>query len=82
MKDTVTKKGVIKPGLQLTPYVTKRVIVSSSKLAVQKAVAKAIKTAGYLIKAQDGWVVREEPNGELHRILKYKSSKHYPFALD
>jgi hypothetical protein len=77
MKSTAsTKNG------QASAYITKRVMVSSSRAAVRSAAARAIESVGYVIKADNGWVIREGKDGTKQKIAKYKTSKRYNFALD
>jgi hypothetical protein len=63
-------------------YITKRVIITSSRNAVRHAAARAIEKVGYVIKAKDGWVIREGKDGSVEKISKYKPAKSCRFALD
>lgn len=53
-----------------TAYVTKRVLLRASFKAVRLASTKAMRLAGHVVKVQDGWVVRENEDGTIERILK------------
>jgi len=37
-----------------------------------------MKTAGYVIKAENGWVVRENQNGSIQRIKEIKGASTLP----
>lgn len=52
-----------------TGFVTKRMLVQASKNAVRKASKRAMHVAGYVVKVKDGWVVRENKDGSIKRIL-------------
>ncbi|RAI91481.1 hypothetical protein [Algoriphagus yeomjeoni] len=64
-------------------YLTKRDIVRVSKAAITKASDQAMKTAGYVIKAENGWVVRENQDGSIQRIKEIKgASTLHKLVLD
>ena len=65
-----------------TAYITKRVVVNSSRAAIRKAAAIAIETVGYAIIAKDGWIVRENKDGTIVKLSKYKPAHALPLALD
>jgi hypothetical protein len=62
-------------------YVTKRVLKSAIDKAFRKASASTRKSIGYVIKAENGWVIREELDGRKTRLSKINKSNH-PLALD
>jgi hypothetical protein len=65
-----------------TAYLTKRVIVRATRKTFIKASEKAMKTLGYVVKAENGWVVRENIDGtkeKLHKIEKVKRSSKIVF---
>jgi hypothetical protein len=80
------KKNLQKSTSQLSSqkaYLTKRDIVRVSKAAITKASNQAMKTAGYVIKAENGWVVRENEDGSIDRIKEIKgASSHRKLVLD
>lgn len=51
-------------------YITKRILLRTSKKAIMHASKKAIRIAGYVVKVENGWVVREYKDGSIQRILK------------
>lgn len=63
-------------------YITKRLVVSSSRAAVRLAALRAMQTAGYVIKAHKGWIVRVEKDGTIYKISKYAPAKTHPVVLD
>lgn len=67
-----------------SPYLTKRATISASRLAIEKASARAMKVAGCLIKAKDGWIIRETPDGRQERIERIRNYKKHSakIALD
>lgn len=53
-----------------TAYITKRILWQSSLRAVMLASKKAMRIAGYVVKVQNEWVVREYKDGTIQKILK------------
>ena len=51
-------------------YITKRILLRTSHRAIDLASKKAMRIAGYIVKVQDGWVVREYKDGTIQKILK------------
>ena len=49
------------------PFTT-RLLERSAKRAGKRASINAMNIAGYVIKAEDGWIVREDINGTITRI--------------
>lgn len=54
-------------------YLTKRITVRKSKLGVKEAAKEAMETVGYVVKALDGWVVKEYHNGTIERIKQIET---------
>ncbi|GAA4419263.1 hypothetical protein GCM10023187_53400 [Nibrella viscosa] len=48
--------------------VTRRVLVRATSAAVRQASQKAMEVSGYIIQAQDGWVVRLDRDGQETRL--------------
>jgi len=61
-----------------TAYLTKRDVVRVATAAIKRASTQAMKTAGYVIKAENGWVVRENQNGSIQRIKEIKGASTLP----
>ena len=51
-----------------SPYLTKRILVSAAKRGVREAAAETMQIMGYLVIAQDGWVVKKYADGRIERI--------------
>lgn len=51
-------------------YITKRILLQTSYRAVKLASKKAMHIAGYIVKVQNEWVVRENKDGTIQRILR------------
>lgn len=65
-----------------TTYLTKRIIQRATRKTFINASEKAMKTLGYVIKAENGWVVRENIDGtkeKLHKIEKVKRTSKVVF---
>lgn len=58
-----------------TTYLTKQTLVKSATSAGLKASKRAMATAGYVIKAKDGWVVKEFTDGRVRKLKKLKQTK-------
>lgn len=54
-------------------YLTKRILVAKAQAAGRIAAKNAMETMGYVIVAEDGWVVRKGADGSIHRIKRIKS---------
>jgi hypothetical protein len=78
-----SKSSVIKSGRKKkSNYVTKRIMKSAMGFAIKKASAETKQSMGYTIKAEDGWVIREELNGSQTRISKIEKANESAVALD
>ena len=51
-------------------YITKRILLQTSYRAIKLASKKAMRIAGYIVKVQNEWVVREDKDGTIEKILK------------
>jgi hypothetical protein len=51
-----------------TVYLTRRVLVRAASPAFREAAKEAMRIKGYVIKAENGWVVREDSNGTITRL--------------
>lgn len=66
-----------------TAYVTKRVLVRAASPAVKIASRRAMEVAGYVVKAENGWVVRVDQDGTKSRISKIRNiTRPRQIALD
>lgn len=51
-----------------TAYLTTRILLREAKKAVKAASEDAMERMGYIVKAEDGWVVKEYKDGTIERI--------------
>jgi len=66
-----------------TAYLTKRDLIRVASAAIKKASIESMKIAGYVVKAEDGWIVRENADGSIIRLEKLKDySKFRELVLD
>jgi len=65
-----------------TPYLTKRLLISSAKSGVRKASEDTMHVMGYLIVVQDGWVVKKFPDGTIERIEPIAPAENINIKLD
>ncbi|MCH6201938.1 hypothetical protein MMU07_20335 [Aquiflexum sp. LQ15W] len=49
-------------------YVTTRLVEKRSKKAFKEGAKKAMKSNGYVIIAQDGWVVKKYADGKIEKL--------------
>ena len=49
-------------------YLTKRTVVTKAKTAGKKASADAMRTMGFVVTVQKGWVVKKFADGHTERI--------------
>jgi hypothetical protein len=65
------------------PYLTKRRLSSAARAGIRIAAARTMSVMGYNIIAQDGWVVKKYPNGNVSKIKQFaKQQKNVRFTLD
>lgn len=50
--------------------ISKRVLLSASRKAVIAASHRAMSKVGYVIKVEDGWIVKETAKGKVKRLKK------------
>jgi hypothetical protein len=63
-------------------YVTKRILKSAVGAAVRKASNHAMHSMGYVVKAENGWVIREDSNGKKSRLAKINRAHQGNVVLD
>ncbi|WP_257666680.1 hypothetical protein [Parapedobacter tibetensis] len=51
-------------------YLTKRTLLSKAKAAGKKAARSAMEIMGYVLVAEDGWIVRKNADGTTERVEK------------
>ncbi len=50
------------------PYLTKRRLVSAAKSGIRKAAAETMEVMGYVVIAEDGWLVKKYADGRIEKI--------------
>lgn len=55
-----------------TAYLTTRTLFRVAKRAVTVASEDAMQRLGYIVKAEDGWVIRENQDGTKERLERIK----------
>jgi hypothetical protein len=61
---------------------TKDIVVKVVRKGLRNAAKKSLKTMGYTIKTQEGWLVKISTSGDVSRIKEIKKSKYKTFKLD
>lgn len=51
-----------------SPYLTKRMVIRAAKSGVREAAKETMAVMGYVIIAENGWIVRKYPNGDSEPI--------------
>jgi len=54
---------------------TDKILFKAADKALRTAATKAMQTMGFVIKTENGWLVREESDGTIHKIKKLKAIK-------
>ena len=63
------------------PYLSKRMLVLKSTIAVRRAAKESMEIMGYVVVAEDGWVVKKFKDGRIERLSELEKSNG-PHALD
>ena len=50
------------------PYLTKRRLASAAKAGIRKAAAETMEVMGYVIIAEDGWLIKKYADGRKEQI--------------
>ena len=56
------------------PYLTKRRLVSAAKSGIRKAAAETMDIMGYVVIAEDGWLVKRYADGRTERLSPLENS--------
>ena len=70
-----SRKNQGRKAKQETAYVTKRVLVRAASPAFRKASSEAMAIKCYVIKAENGWVIREDKDGTKTKISQIEPVK-------
>lgn len=72
------KKAAVKQ-----PYLTKRRLVSAARSGIRKAAAETMEVMGYVIIAENGWLVKRHLDGRTERISPIeRANSNESLALD
>jgi len=63
-------------------YLTKRILIQRARAGIKKAEKEAMLIAGYLVVAEDGWVVKKYKDGTVERIKKIATVSNENLAFD
>lgn len=64
-------------------YLTKRALLRATGKATRKISSQAMKLKGYIIQAENGWVVKIDKDGNRERLSQIKGvNTHHQVALD
>lgn len=65
------------------PYLTKRRLVSAAKSGIKKAAAETMEVMGYVIIAENGWLVKKYADGRTEQISPIeRANSNEPLVLD
>lgn len=65
------------------PYLTKRRLVSAAKSGLRKAAAETMKVMGYVLIAEEGWLVKKHADGHIEKISPIeKANSNESLVLD
>lgn len=53
-------------------YISTRLVSNKSRSAFQEGAKRAMETNGYVVVAQDGWVVKKYSNGNIERLEQFE----------
>lgn len=67
--------NLIKRKRKSSNYLTKRLLVSASRIQGIKATKEAMQVMGYVVVAQDGWVVKKYADNTIERINQLPKSE-------
>ena len=64
-------------------YLTKRILKTVSKSSIKKAFDSSMETMGYVVMAEDGFLVRLDANGNKERLSEIKKAdRSFEIVLD
>jgi len=63
-------------------YLTKRIVKRQAKKAIDEASENAMEVAGYVIRVEDDWVVKEYKDGSIEQIEKLEFNSDQEATLD
>lgn len=74
----VNKRQVAEHSVQQEkqPYLTKRMLVNAAAKGFKKASEEAMQLMGYIVIAQDGWVVKKYADGKIEKLSLIEQVSH------
>jgi len=63
-------------------YLTKRILISAAKSGVRKAAKDTMEVMGYIVIAEDRWIIRKYSDGRIERIEPIIAPETTEFILD
>lgn len=63
-------------------YISKRLVSNKSKAAFQEGAKKAMERNGYVIIAQNGWLVKKYSDGTIERLKELEEPETLELVLD
>ena len=63
-------------------YLTKRILVSSARRAGLKASKEAMQIMGYIVVAQDGWIIKKFADGRIEKLEAIEPAENVEIAFD
>lgn len=63
-------------------YLTKRILVRAARTGILKAAKETMEVMGFVVVAQNGWVVKKYADGTIERLTPIPSTENIKLALD
>ncbi len=63
-------------------YLTKRILVSSARRAGLKASKEAMQLMGYIVVAENGWVIKKYADGSVEQLEPIEPAENVEVAFD
>jgi hypothetical protein len=63
-------------------YISKDLVAQKSGSAFKEGAVRAMNENGYVVIAQEGWVVKKHSDGKIDRLHKLNGPEHLEVVLD
>lgn len=63
-------------------YISKDLVAQKSGSAFKEGAVRAMNANGYVVIAQEGWVVKKHSDGKIDRLRKLNGPEHLEVILD
>lgn len=63
-------------------YISTRLVSNKSRIAFKEGAKKAMNHNGYVIIAENGWVVKKHSNGEIVKLERLENNQNLELVLD